>query len=125
MNTSEQQISCIVCPMSCEGKVTFTNGEIEEITGFTCQRGLTYAREEVTAPQRTLTTTICITTGELPLLPVSSKPALPKDKVIACARCLATVTVAAPVHEGDVVYSNILNLGVDIIATRDILKKAQ
>jgi CxxC motif-containing protein len=125
MNTSEQRISCIVCPMSCEGIVTFKNGEIKEISGFTCQRGLNYAREEVIAPKRTLTTTIRITSGELPLLPVISKTALPKDKVIACARCLSTVIVAAPIHEGDVVLSNILNLGVDIIATRDILKRAQ
>ena len=125
MNVSEQRISCIVCPMSCEGKITFENGGIKEISGFTCQRGINYAREEVTAPRRTLTTTIRITSGELFLLPVISKTTLPKDKVIACARCLSTVTVTAPVHEGDIVYRNILNLGVDIIATRDILQKAQ
>lgn len=125
MNVSEQRISCIVCPMSCEGKITFENGEIKEISGFTCQRGINYAHEEVTAPRRTLTTTIRITDGELPLLPVISKTTLPKNKVIACARCLSTVSVTAPIYEGNVVYSNILNLGVDIVATRDILKKVQ
>lgn len=125
MNIAEQQISCIICPMSCEGKVILENGKATEIIGFACQRGLNYACEEVTAPKRTLTTTIRITNGVLPLLPVISKTTLPKDKVIACARCLSTITVNAPIHEGDVVYSNILNLGVNIIATRDILKKEQ
>jgi CxxC motif-containing protein len=118
-------MNCIVCPIGCEGTIAFENGKIKEIIGFTCQRGIDYAREEVTAPRRTLTTTIRITNGELPLLPVISKTNLPKDKIIACARCLSTVTVTAPVYEGDVVYRNILNLGVDIIATRDILPKAQ
>jgi CxxC motif-containing protein len=125
MSTSEQRLSCIVCPLSCEGKVVYENGQIKEIIGFACQRGLNYAREEVTAPKRTLTTTLRIRNGELPLLPVVSKPTLPKDQVVACARYLATVTVEAPVQEGDVVYGNILDLGVDIVATRDILQKTQ
>lgn len=120
MSMSEQRISCIVCPMSCEGKVIFERGQIKDIAGFTCQRGIKYARNEVTAPQRMLTTTIRITGGTLPLLPVISQTALPKEKIISCARCLSTITVAAPVHEGEVVYANILNSGVDMVATRTI-----
>ncbi len=122
MNNTEQQLNCIVCPMGCAGKVVFESGQIKEIIGFTCQRGIDYAREEVTAPKRTLTTTVRVQEGSLPLLPVISKTALPKEKIIACARCLATVTVPAPIKEGDVVYHNILNLGVDIVATRNIEK---
>jgi CxxC motif-containing protein len=120
MSMSEQRLSCIVCPMSCEGKVILESGQIKEIVGFTCQRGINYARTEVTAPQRMLTTTVRITGGTLPLLPVISKTALPKDKIISCARCLSTVTVAAPVQEGEVIYPNVLNLGVDMVATRAI-----
>lgn len=125
MSMSEQRISCIVCPMSCEGKVIFESGQIKDIVGFTCQCGINYARTEVTAPQRMLTTTIRITGGTLPLLSVISKTALPKDKIISCARCLATVTVEAPVHEGEVVYPNVLNLGVDMMATRTIVAQGK
>jgi len=45
---------------------------------------------------------------------------LPKNKIIACARCLANVSVKAPIKEGDIICSDILGLGVDIIATRDL-----
>lgn len=120
MVTAEQRISCIVCPMSCEGTVHFENGQIKEVTGFSCQRGMNYAREEVTAPKRTLTTTVRVIGGVLPLLPVISKTALPKEKVLSSAHCLSTVTVQAPIAEGDIIYHNILNLGVDIVATRAI-----
>ncbi|MDU2066722.1 MAG: DUF1667 domain-containing protein, partial [Sporomusaceae bacterium] len=80
MSQREQAISCIVCPMSCQGKVIFDNENIIDVVGFTCQRGVNYAKQEVTDPKRTLTTTVKVTGGELHLLPVISKPALPKDK---------------------------------------------
>lgn len=123
MSQSEQSVSCIVCPMSCVGKVVFAaNGQIQEVSGFSCPRGEKYAREEVTAPKRTLTTTVKVNNGELHLLPVISKPTLPKEKVIAAARCLSTLEVDAPIEEGTVVYHNILNLNVDIVATRDVAR---
>lgn len=120
MNIMTQELNCIVCPLGCAGKVVLENGTIKKISGFTCPRGEKYAREEVTAPKRTLTTTVRISGGKLPLLPVISKTTLPKEKIFACARYLSTMTVNAPIHEGDIIKKNILNLGVDIVATRDI-----
>ena len=115
-----KKINCIVCPLSCVGEVILKDGKIKEITGFTCDRGNKYGEEEMTLPKRTLTTTVKVDGGELPLLPVVSKTTLPKDKVMACARYLSSVRVKAPIAVGDVVCSNILGLGVDIIATRDL-----
>ncbi len=125
MSQSERMISCIVCPMSCEGKIIFNNDQIQDVIGFTCQRGISYAKEEVISPKRTLTTTVKIRNGELHLLPVISQSPLPKAVVIAAARCLAMIEVAAPVSEGDIIYRNILNLGVDIVATRAIALQIQ
>jgi CxxC motif-containing protein len=106
--------------MSCVGEVLLEDGKFVGVTGLTCQRGREYAQEEVTFPKRMLTTTVRVTGGELALLPVVSRTALPKDKVFASARCLSGVAVQAPIHEGDVIYANILGLGVDIIAARDV-----
>lgn len=106
--------------MGCLGEVTLNGAEIAGVSGFTCPRGEKYAREEVTAPKRTLTTTVRIKGGHLPLLPVISRTALPKESVIECARFLSNVEVKAPVSEGDIVCANILGLGVDIVAARDL-----
>ena len=61
--------------------------------------------------------------GALPLLPVVSKEALPKNKVLDCAAFLRGVTAVMPVRTGDVVVADILGLGVDIVASRDMAKK--
>lgn len=116
-----KKVNCIVCPLSCLGEVTLEeDGQIQAINGFACPRGLKYGQEEITSPKRTLTTTVKVDWGELPLLPVVSKTALPKDKVLACAEFLAGIRVKAPISEGDIICNNILGLGVDIIATRDL-----
>lgn len=111
-------LNCIVCPMGCEMTATIEGGNVTNVTGNTCPRGAKYAQEEITAPKRMLTSTVRITGGLLPLLPVVSKNPLPKDKVLACAEHLRTITVEAPIAEGATICENILGLGVDIVASR-------
>ena len=55
------------------------------------------------------------------MLPVVSETVLPKEKVLDCAAFLRGVTVKAPVKTGDVIVKDILGLGVNIIASRDML----
>lgn len=114
-------MNCIMCPMGCEMTVTVENGKVIDVKGNTCPRGAKYAKDEVTAPKRMLTTTVRIEGGMLPLLPVVSETVLPKEKVLDCAAFLRGVTVKAPVKTGDVIVKDILGLGVNIIASRDML----
>ena len=114
-------MNCIMCPMGCEMTVTVENGKVIDVKGNTCPRGAKYANDEVTAPKRMLTTTVRIEGGMLPLLPVVSETVLPKEKVLDCAAFLRGVTVKAPVKTGDVIVKDILGLGVNIIASRDML----
>lgn len=118
--STTRRVSCIVCPMSCVGEVEIAEGQVIRTVGFSCERGRVYAKTEVTAPKRVLTTTVKIHGGALSLLPVVSRQPLPKDKIAACVRCLAAVEVQAPVCEGDIIAENILGLGVDIVASRDV-----
>ena len=115
-------MNCIMCPMGCEMTVTVENGKVIDVKGNTCPRGAKYANDEVTAPKRMLTTTVRIEGGMLPLLPVVSETVLPKEKVLDCAAFLRGVTVKAPVKTGDVIVKDILGLGVNIIASRDMLQ---
>ncbi len=120
MTEQVRRVSCIVCPISCQGEVVFENGQIKEVRGFNCPRGKAYAQTEVTAPKRMLTSTVKVKNGTIPLLPVVSKQPLPKGKIMDCAKALREVCITAPVKEGDIVCPNILGLGVDIIASRDL-----
>lgn len=109
--------------MGCELTVTLEGGKFVSVTGNTCPRGAKYAEDEVTAPKRMLTSTVRIKGGFLPLLPVVSKTVMPKGKVLEAAQALRSVEVQAPVKAGDVVVANILNTGVDIIASRNMAAK--
>ena len=115
-----RDLTCIGCPLGCSIKVTMDHGEVTNVTGNTCPRGAKYANDEVTAPKRMLTSTVAVEGGMLPLLPVVSANVLPKERILDCARFLRSVKVTAPIKTGDVVVKDILGLGVDIIASRDM-----
>ncbi len=115
-------MNCIMCPMGCEMTVTLENGKFAGVTGNSCPRGARYAETEVTDPRRMLTTTVRIKGGLLPLLPVVSADVLPKGKIADCAGHLRNVVVEAPVQAGDVIVPDILGLGVDIVASRDMAR---
>ena len=122
MSVETKQLNCINCPMGCLLTVTLEDGKVVKVEGNTCPRGETYAHQELTDPQRMLTSTVRVEGGALPLLPVVSKSTLPKGRIMDCAEALRSVAVQAPVKTGDVIVCNILGLGVDIIASRDMEK---
>ena len=98
-------LTCIGCPMGCRLTVTMEGEKVTSVAGNTCRRGDDYARREVTAPARVLTTTVPVVGGVRPRVPVKT-----------------AVEVTAPVHAGDVVCRDILGTGVDVIAVRDTPK---
>ena len=120
MAVETRVMNCIMCPIGCELTVNIEDGKVVSVTGNTCPRGPKSANDEVTAPKRMLTSTVAIEGGLMPLLPVVSATVLPKERVLDCAAYLRGVTVKAPIKTGDVVVKDILGLGVDIIASRDM-----
>ena len=112
---------CINCPRGCHLTVEKTGEEIR-VEGNACLRGHTYAVNELTNPLRTLTTTVGIESETQERLPVISSAPLPKGRIMEAMKALKDVSVKAPVHLGDPVYRNVLNLGIDILASRSIEK---
>ncbi len=113
----KKSLICVSCPLGCPIEVEIENGEVVAVTGNTCKRGDTYARAEITNPVRSLTTSVKVENGIHPVVPVKSLGAVPKDKMFDCMKVINSVTVNAPVKIGDVIIENILDLGVDIVAT--------
>jgi len=115
-------IRCIVCPTGCEIKVK--KGAIEKVTfeGYTCERGLEYAQQEFYEPKRILTTTMRIENGLLPLIPVRTDKAILKEKLKEVLIEIAEMKLKAPVKMGDILIENVLGLGANIIASRDLIK---
>ena len=113
-------IQCIGCPVGCGGEVVVEAGAVVEMRGFTCDKGLAYAAEEVVAPKRMVTTTVRVTGGSLAYLPVVSERAVPKGAMIDCIRLLRAVEVAAPIAADQVIVADALGLGIAFRAARPI-----
>lgn len=115
-----KELICVSCPIGCAVTVTLDdNNEVVSVTGNTCKRGDSYARQECTHPERMLTSTVKVTGSRLPVVPVKSAKPVPKELLLDCMQEINRVTVQAPVHIGDVVLANILNTGIDIVATNN------
>ena len=115
-----KELICVSCPIGCAVTVTLDdNNEVVSVTGNTCKRGDSYARQECTHPERMLTSTVKVTGSRLPVVPVKSAKPVPKELLLNCMQEINRVTVQAPVHIGDVVLANIMNTGVDIVATNN------
>lgn len=112
-------IRCIVCPTGCEIQVREINGEIT-YEGYTCNRGLEYAKDEFLAPKRILTTTMLVENGLLPLIPVRTNKPIPKQKLKEVLREIVKITLKAPIKMGDVLVENVLGLDANIIASRNL-----
>lgn len=113
-----KELICITCPRGCHLKVD----DNLNVTGNFCPRGAMYAKAELTHPVRTLTSTVKINSKVADRLPVKSACPLPKELVFKAMEEINKVTMNAPISIGDVVIKNIFDTGIDIVATKDILK---
>lgn len=117
---SERNLICIACPRGCAIKVTLDdNNEVVSVEGATCKNGDTYARNEVTHPMRNLTSTVKVTGGIAPVVPVKTSIDIPKELLFNAMKLINEATLPAPVHIGDIAIKNILGTGADIIATNE------
>ena len=112
-------IVCIVCPKSC--RITAIPGDPPAITGHSCKRGYRFALDELTAPKRTVCTTVKTVFPEAPVLPVKTSAEIPKDKIFDLMRAVNAFTLEKRVARGESVIPNALSLGVDVVATSGIL----
>lgn len=118
-----RNLTCIGCPLGCQIEVMMDEGgEIALVTGNTCQRGEKYARKEVTAPTRIVTSSVSVygsRKGER-TVPLKTASDIPKEKIMDVIRDLRGVSVPCPVHIGDVLMRDIAGTGVDVVATKNV-----
>ncbi|WP_297419837.1 DUF1667 domain-containing protein [Clostridium sp.] len=116
----ERELICISCPKGCHLKV---DEDRLSVSGNSCLKGAEYGVNEVTNPVRIITSTVKVEGGEVPVVPVKTQRAIPKGLSMKCMEEINKATVSAPVRVGDIVIKNVLETGVDIVATRSIHQK--
>ncbi len=118
----ESKITCIICPIGCEITVHHKEGEITNIEGDQCKKGIEYVKEEQFDPKRTLTTTMLVRSGDMPLVSVKTNVPIPKDRLFDVMDALSEIEVSAPINIGDALVKNVLGLNSDIVATKKVKK---
>lgn len=120
------QFNCITCPSECLLTVEVERGadvavvEVRSVTGNSCPRGDTFAHQELTCPMRVLTTTVAVSGGDEALLPVRTAEAIPLELHAQAMDLIRGLVIEAPIRMGDTVLKDLLNTGIDLIASMDI-----
>ena len=120
-------LTCIICPMGCSMEVeveTNANGQkkVVSVKDNGCKRGEQYAAKELQNPTRTLTTTIKVEGGVLPVVPVKTAGEVPKASLLQCMEVVRRASCRAPVKRGDILLYDLLGTGINVIACADVGK---
>lgn len=108
----KKEMICIMCPLGCNLIVEQIGDQIN-VTGNSCNRGVAFAKEEVTCPKRIVTTSVktingvraCKTTG-----------AVPKNKIFDVIAEIEKLRLKN-IKFGQIIIKNVCNTGVDVVVT--------
>jgi CxxC motif-containing protein len=120
----KKELVCINCPTGCYLTVDYQETTVHCVKGNRCKIGVEYAEKEIVNPMRTLTSTVIVKGGDLPLVSVRTNKPIPKGMLLKTMDLLASVEVEAPLEIGQLVVADLFGLGVDVVATKNIPKKA-
>ena len=128
----EKDLICTVCPIGCRLKITGTPSMTTssmvtsaasddlKISGAKCEKGITYARDEIFNPRRMVCTTVKIKGGIHRVIPVKTDKAIPEKYKLEVVKAVSTIELSSPVKMGDIVMSDLFGTGVNIVAERDM-----
>ena len=120
------ELVCISCPVGCALTVHIDGSDVK-VLGNQCRLGAIYGAKEVTDPRRIITTSIFVHNEDhsvSQILCVKTDGDVPKPQMAACVTAIKEIELKGNIQVGDIVVKNILNLGVDVVATRDICFKS-
>jgi len=115
-----RKLTCVVCPVGCELAVKISDSQVISVSGNGCGRGSRYAEEEITAPVRTVTTTVRLKGAQHPVCPVRTAGRIPKGKVKELIALINTKELKAPVMTGDIVIKDVFDSGVAVVVSRSM-----
>ena len=123
----DRDLVCIVCPIGCRLKITGESAmpssstpDDLKISGAKCEKGNTYARDEIFNPLRVVCTTVKIKGGIHRVIPVKTDKAIPEKYKLDVVKAVSKVELSSPVKMGDIVMSDLFGTGVNMVAERDM-----
>ncbi|GAA0180578.1 DUF1667 domain-containing protein [Clostridium sediminicola] len=115
-----RKIKCILCPNGCELIIEKIHEEYT-VKGNSCDKGLEFALEEIKNPKRVICSTVRTSFKTMPRLPVKTDGKIPMKDIDKVMNEINKIVVEKAVDLGDIVLENVLDSGVDIVATSTII----
>lgn len=117
----KKEFTCILCPNSCDIEIEIDkNLEILDIEGAKCNRGLSYVKQELVMPMRSIATSVAIKNGELELASVKLDKNIPINMIFEVMDLVKLMVFEAPVYKGQIACKNILNTDCNLIFTKTV-----
>jgi CxxC motif-containing protein len=116
---NKYELVCIACPQGCRLSAVKKDG-VFEFTGNKCKKGLAYGEQELTCPMRSITTTVRTAFDDFPVVPVKTSGDIPLEKIFSFMKIINDVKVSERLKPGDVIIENLLDSGVDLVATANM-----
>ncbi len=120
VRSGDKELTCIVCPIGCQMTVERGSDGSISVTGNRCKRGAAYAEEEFTDPRRVVTATAAIPDGDPVRVPVRSVGPVPVDRIAAFLAAVYELRLSAPVAVGERVLTDVVDTGIDLVATMSV-----
>ena len=115
----DKSLICITCPMGCKLQVSGSVDDLQ-VSGDKCPKGKEYALNEITNPVRMVCTTVKISGGIHPVIPVKTDKAIADEYKYEVVNAVKDITLSSPVKMGDVIVPDLFGTGVNIVAERDM-----
>ncbi len=113
----EKEVICLSCPNGCHIVVRYEDGKYF-YEGAKCERGESYAYQEVTDPKRVVTAVVSTDSEVMPFIPVKTDAPISKKYINSLLREIYRKKVKIPVHSGDVLIRDFQGTGVNVVITR-------
>jgi len=113
------RLTCILCPVGCELEVERAGDDLE-VRGNQCEKGISFAEEEILHPMRNLATSIPLRGTASQMVSVRLNGPVPRDKIFPILAEIAGLRPEPPIRRGKVLIPNVLGTGADVIATRTV-----
>jgi CxxC motif-containing protein len=101
-----------MCPNGCE--ITY------DLSGGMCEKGPAYVKNEILNPRRTLTSSVRVAGGTIPLASVKTTGFIPKEKLRDAMEKISKIVVEAPVEPGRVICRDFIEEGISLVATKAV-----
>ncbi len=123
--TSTETFHCTTCPSECLLTVCVERdgdgvARVPRVPGTRGPRGTRVAAQVVGGPRRRRATPVGVEGGDERLVPVRTCSPIPRALHKDAMETIRELCVSAPVRMGDVIAANLLDTGVDLVASMDV-----